>query len=138
MENIGDWLYFAVIVVAAVSSLIGSIGKKRKQAAEQQQQRQKQQPRDIFEEVIREIVAPQPSPQTYQKPAAKPVKVKPQRKAGIFGAQEGVSAFTTIVASPTELYTEEERPDITLEDLPNGADEWRKAFIYNEIFKRKY
>ncbi|MDR0699219.1 MAG: hypothetical protein LBG28_08395 [Tannerella sp.] len=112
MEEFGDWLYLIIIIIAGISSLIGTINKKNKEAAERKQ------PREIITE-------------NYSQP----------RKT----RDNDYSIFKKDIehAAPVALYTEEEYDDddntsITVEDLPANTDEWRKAFVYNEIFNRKY
>jgi hypothetical protein len=47
------------------------------------------------------------------------------------------SAMHFTSTSPV-LEIEEDHAALTLEDLPADVDDWRKAFVYNEILKPKY
>jgi hypothetical protein len=51
-------------------------------------------------------------------------------------ANEGISALNPIEIGMTDI--EEDTGGFSLEDIPNNAQEWRKVFVYNEIFDRKY
>ena len=120
MENIGDWLYIIILIIAGISSLISSISKK-KQATVQQPPR--------------EIITEGDSDYDYQfQPEATFHTERPNKK---YISKQQEKPFATTKAEPpiTEV---EEVPSITLEDLPSDTNEWRKAFIYNEIFERKY
>ena len=142
MENIGDWLYLVIIIIAAISSIIGSINKKSKQAAG------KPQPREIIAEdwegrdfrndhrpetrqpVFREK-QPVFSPHLQAQQTTNPRSGRISKKTG-----KDVSTYTQEM-SDTLLNTEEDHVAISLGDMPQNTDEWRKAFLYNEIFKRK-
>ncbi|MDR1224415.1 MAG: hypothetical protein LBL07_16260 [Tannerella sp.] len=141
MENVGDWLYVVIIIIAAISSVIGSISKKNKQAAG------KQQPREIITEewedkefrnggdtetqhsVFRENL-PEATPLHQQTihPGHRQINKKAEKDYSTFKKE-------TVYSS---LNTEEEKTAVSLEDMPANTEEWRKAFIYNEVFKRKY
>jgi hypothetical protein len=140
MENVGDWLYMVIIIIAAISSVIGSISKKNRQAAG------KQQPREIITEewedkefrngdtetqhsVLRENL-PEATPLSQQ-------TIHPEHRQINKKAEKDYSTFKkeTVYSS---LNTEEEKTAVSLEDMPANTEEWRKAFIYNEVFKRKY
>ena len=140
MEEFGDWIYIIVIIIAGIASLISSTRKKARQLAEQNQPREiitdKSDNDDSWDDFI---------PQAETKPV---VKVQPERQAkpanlflknyhtpiiDIF--QEGQSDIQFSEDMP--LVAEEEYTSITVDNLPDNTDEWRKAFIYNEIFSRK-
>jgi hypothetical protein len=140
MEEFGDWIYLIVIIIVGITSLISSTRKKARQLAEQNQ------PREIITDqsgegdLWRELTQ-----QAEKKPE---VKIQPKRQAqplkpptkdyhtpflNIY--QEGQSSIeATEIQSAVD---DEEYATLTVDDLPDNTDEWRKAFIYNEIFSRK-
>ena len=140
METIGDWIYIVVILIAGAASVLNSSRKKARQVAEQNQQ-----PREV-------IIDPNDEDDFWgeltSQPEKKPViKVQPRVQAKPTYSsiknyhspfldinQEGESALQASEMIPTEI---EDRAAIRIDDLPDGPDEWRKAFIYNEIFSRK-
>jgi len=129
MDSIGDWLYVVLLIIAGISSIIGSIGKKRREEAQKQEA-----PPDIFPDIFPEMFPEQ----AVEIPVAKPV-TQPRRKhapQNIF--QEGVSSLKTANTEAIMPDVEEETAFFTLNDIPADTDEWRKAFVYNEIFTRKY
>jgi hypothetical protein len=148
MENIGDWLYMVILIIVAFSSFIGSINKKSKQAAEKQPPREivaedwegtegdpwlgnVEPPKPVLPE-IQPVSRPQLQTQQMTVPAHRPVADR--KKATI----EHRAAFKPESFTASFLNTEEEKPTVSLEDMPTHTDEWRKAFIYHEVFQRKY
>ena len=139
MEEFGDWIYFLVIIIAGVSSLIGSTRKKAKQVAEQKQPREiitvNNENDDYWDDFIpkaeKETVV-NVIPKQKAKPVYKPAKSQKTPLLDIL--QEGQSSLQF---SETLLVADDEYSSITIDDLPDNTDEWRKAFIYNEIFNRK-
>ncbi|MDR1408651.1 MAG: hypothetical protein LBJ23_11505 [Tannerella sp.] len=142
MEEFGDWLYWIIIIIAGISSLIGSINKKNRQAAENRQ------PREVItEEWVdwedRNDGAKTPQPVIQEKIP----DLQAQRKAAFSHEQFNRDAkresdsfiFKQEAARTAALYAEDDTAATTgIGDLPSDTNEWRKAFIYNEIFKRKY
>jgi hypothetical protein len=148
MENIDNWLYWIIIIIAGISSLIGSINKKNKQAAESRQSREiiTEDWEDISENndetEIRQPVVPERQPATLERQPATVHDLHVQQKS-YFNYKSFGKKFDNKFISRNEtenaiLYTNDDNAVITLEDLPTNTEEWRKAFIYNEIFKRKY
>ena len=156
MENIGDWLYIVILVIAGLSSIISAISKKAKQGQGSQQQPQQREvimddtfdddfwgsgtPMKTFPEIgpvleVKPIQTVSPVT-TFQQKIKASASIK---KSGQFynSIQEGnpsvVHSSGSIMAD-----VEQENALITLEDLPSNIDEWRKAFVNNEIFNRKY
>jgi hypothetical protein len=136
MENIGDWLYMIIIIIAAISSIIGSINKKKSG---------KQQPREIItEEDWDDYEETQPSVSYETQPVAGPQpaqqKMSPEYRP--FGANKKTEKdYATFKREPTStiaLSVEENPASVSLEDMPANKEEWRKAFIYSEVFNRKY
>ena len=139
MEEFGDWIYILLLVVAGIASLISSMRKKTQQAAEQKQPPEISinQEEDVDDPWIpiretKPVSKPQFKRQAHQSDPKIDNKSK-QFHSSIF--QEGQPAL-----QPEEIASienEEEFSPLTIDLIPEEADEWRKAFIYNEIFSRK-
>ena len=131
-ENIGDWLYLIVLVIAGISSAFGSGRKKR------QQQTRSSQPNADSRPTEREIWQPTPPTET-NTAAYKPVyetiaqSIRHDTRKDI----KTVEATIKPAFIPQKNF-DEDHFVFSANDLPKDTDEWRKAFIYNEIFKRKY
>ena len=161
MENIGDWLYVVIIIIAAVSSIFSSIRKKSKQVSTQSQQTgqsqqsghtQQTHPREIFRGDVFDDDFWGDNTSTQQVPEKKPVPVVQQISKAKQSYQsspkqsdfsfnkilEGQSAISKNKMDSIFADNEEEYASISLEDLPSETEEWRKALVYNEIFNRKY
>ena len=134
MEEFGDWIYIIVIIVAGIVSLIGSARKKAHQAVGQNQQNRQPSPEintnpddgDDFWGTLTQQTVTEPERK------AKPVqKAKPPRITD--------GDYHTIFDTPEMQVTDMDEGNValTVNDLPDNADEWRKAFVYNEIFNRK-
>jgi len=138
MEEFGDWIYFLVIIIAGVASLISSTRKKAQQAAGQNKPREiitkKSDREDIWDDYI-----PKAEPVAAVQPVPQPLKSHPsvtkQNKQYFSIYQEGQPALQMEESKPLEI--EDNLASITIDDLPENTDDWRKAFIYNEIFNRK-
>ena len=155
MENIGDWLYVLILVIAGISSIFSAIRKKSQQTSTQTQHpQQAQQPHqappprqvtkgDVFDddfwgdktEKLPEKPAPvfKPQPKTKQSYQTLP-------KQGEYSFYQTYEGQSSIVKDNSPIFAdnEEENASITFEDLPSETEEWRKALVYNEIFNRKY
>ena len=142
MENFGDWIYVIILAIAGISSIISSFRKNAKKAAEEAQEQT--QPHevtrgDVFDDDFWGNDGQIQEPQVI-KPALK-VKYQPIEKKQPYGFnrhQEGVASFKPDKEESILLETEEIYTTVTLEDLPKDTDDWRKAFVYNEIMNRKY
>lgn len=149
MDNIGDWLYIVLLVIAGVSSLFGS-GKKKKRSPEILGQPDRDivtetesQPAGGLWDLFDEKPAPQPKPRK-----KKPATVKQQAKA----ARETVrtaktSPFLTgenrigereFTQSPVRIQPLDDEPGIMPETTFSDMSELRKAIICAEILNRKY
>jgi len=140
MEEFGDWIYFLVIIVAGVASLISSTRKKAQQAAGQSQPREiitnKSEKDDFWDDYIPKAetkpvgkIQPKSQPQPFHPSATK------QNKQYFSIYQEGQPVFEREESKPLEI--DDIHAAITIDDLPENTNDWRKAFIYNEIFNRK-
>ena len=149
MENIGDWIYVIVLIVVGISSVIGSARKKAKQTQEQESHQTK--PREIVvddtfdDDFWGDMTKKQNDPEKIIIPTIQPqlqkqqsYKSEPKQAGYSFNkSQEGVQTLTTNI-NTIFADNEEENALITLEDLPSDIDDWRKAFVHNEILNRKY
>lgn len=52
--------------------------------------------------------------------------------------QSSIANYYTDSATSEMEIGDEIHASVTLNDLPTDTNEWRKAFVYNEIFNRKY
>ena len=145
MEEFGDWIYVIILVIAGISSVISSFRKNAKQKEEAAQaQPETQQPEvirgDVFDddfwgagdqkqEPVKVIPAPAGIPQY------KPIEQLTYR---FDQHKEGTSSFNHNKKESILLENEDIFTTVTLEDLPKDIDDWRNAFVYNEIFNRKY
>ena len=147
MENIGDWLYVIIIIVAAVSSIFGSIRKKAQQTKAMPQhttrttQTTQAQPREIFrgDTFDDDFWGPE-KPAVMQQPKTKqpPHTTQKQNIFNFQSAKEGQKSIEHFNMDSTSADNEEEFASITIEDLPSNTEDWRKAFIFNEIISRKH
>ena len=145
MEEFGDWIYVIILVIAGISSVISSFRKNAKQKAEEAQAQPEPQQRevirgDVFDDDFWGTVEPKQEPVTVKPaPVSKPQYKSIEQLSYHFNQhQEGASSFNhnkdvSILLESEDVYT-----TVTLEDLPKDTDDWRKAFVYNEIFNRKY
>jgi len=137
MEEIGDWIYIVVIVIAGIASFISSMRKKTQQAAEQNRPREissHPEEEDFWNEhtpprEVKPVFTVHPTPRSFQT-----VDQQNKKYADIF--QEG--HFVLQKEEPMLIDSVEEYPAITISDLPSETEDWRKAFVFNEIFHRKY
>jgi hypothetical protein len=132
MEEFSDWLYWIIIIIAGLGSIIGSINKKMKQAGEDRQ------PHDVVKE---EWVDWDDTPPAV--PEKQPVPdLLAQRKAAFnYGtlSQKTKQAddYSIFRKEAAPVYVDDDVEPVCIDDAPAGAEEWRKAFIYSEIFNRK-
>ena len=145
MENLGDLLYVLIIIIVAITSIVKAFKKRQQQAVEMQQpqqprpvvttDREEKDPWEYWEEGQRAIL-PEAIPE--------PVPVRQSMKKPL-QANKTFRIKQDYVSSPTIAYTDtpmssvaEDYAAVTLEDLPHEPAEWRKAFVYNVIFQKKY
>ena len=143
MEEFGDWIYILIIAVVGVTSLIGSMRKKARQMAEVNNPREITTNDNDDTNLWDDFIPPAEK---------KPVTISPQKKdIPSFYTSTGkknkpflnsyIEGHPAILAESTEeigqMSASDEHASITLEDIPREANEWRKVFIYNEIFSRK-
>lgn len=137
-EELGDWIYILIIVIAGVGGLISSMRKKAQQTAELNKPREiiaeSSDEKDFWGDYI---------PQSEKKQASKTKpkmsatsSLKPNPSFNFY--QEGQPSLTPEEAEDALFSdTSEEGATFTIDDIPTDAAEWRKVFIYNEIFSRK-
>ncbi|MDR1645022.1 MAG: hypothetical protein LBS05_04260 [Tannerellaceae bacterium] len=131
MDNLGDWLYIVLLVIAGISGLLSS-GKKKKQPEEVWQQPEPETPEYSEWDSSPWDPAPQPAPPApLPRRAEQPIKTK-QAYVSLF--QEGER---NVANRQTENPPQEIPPLISAENL-RDADELKKAILYSEIFNRKY
>jgi hypothetical protein len=149
MEDIGDYIYYIFIAIAVIASLFG---KSKKKTVPRNPNPTETAPSDwgeVFGELFgTEKPQPQPQPQPVLRSATPPVaKPKTVTKKNaykpisqlideIVTTSEGMRAIKS--AETETLDMEKDTAGFSLDDIPNEAGEWRKVFVYNEIFNRKY
>jgi hypothetical protein len=141
MEEFGDWLYLIVIIIAGISSLIGSVNKRNRQAAEKKQAREitTEEWVDWEDREMPQPVIPERQATVSRRHAVAAPGLQAQHLSRKMQDNDySIFRKETERSAPFAPYTEDNSATFTAEDLPDGTDEWRKAFIYNEIFKRKY
>ena len=149
MDNLGDWLYLVLLVVAGVSGLFNS-GKKKKQQTEAKPHNPAEEAMPLpkkksFWELLEEVSTEETTKAKKKVvPKAAPKKQKehqPAAKATPFLTAE--SAIPSTIASnyKDELAVGEgeESGGLSMSDFHlNDREEVRKAIIYSEILNRKY
>lgn len=133
MDNAGDWLYIVLIVIAGISSLIGSVRKKQEHTATgqppsfEEEAKEQPSPEKKFREILQEEIRKK---QSY--PPSAPVSGKPAKRYGIqTPVEEGIPSLE-------QLFIEEDILSAPGQEILNNPDELKKAVIYTEIFNRKY
>lgn len=147
MDNLGDWLYIVLLVIAGVSSFLGSGKKKKRPAAppvasdddwmEEEPSRPSGSLWELFEER-----PPQP-----QEPTVPPVVSRNKKKKKAPPSLAATSPFLTgegkysdrISARPSApLQSVEEEPGVMPDHVFSDRTELRRAIICAEILNRKY
>lgn len=142
MDNLGDWLYIVLLVIASVSSLFSSGKKKRRTSTA------------FPEEPSKDMQPEQPSPfpkdfwddikEISEKKPAKPVKSKRKVRTTTATQQPDLSVEHPSVshASTVSSVRQKEETAIGAEIMPettfSDMAELRKAIICAEILNRKY
>ena len=142
MENIGDWFYVVILVIAGISSIFSSVRKKAQQTAQQTPPREiitTHDDDDIWKDVTKEIQYPEIKPIPVVQKQQPFQTTDKRRNYNINEYKEGVSAITKNESSTFfSAEDEEEKISVSFEDLPENTEGWRKALVYNEILNRKY
>ncbi|MDD3077808.1 MAG: hypothetical protein PHH37_01730 [Paludibacter sp.] len=155
MHDAGDYIYLVIIIIAAISGILKQ--KKKKEDAAQKTNSGK---KPVFEEILRELIPEENAPQATieTKPVFETVANKNTSEPR-YKTYENTTNFSELKArkdllihkndiekhhshfsspkkdSSTIAITDDE--DIGGLHLTN-VEEARKAFIYSEIFNRKY
>lgn len=145
MDNLGDWIYIVFLIVAAVSGLFSSKGKKKRPTQVLGQPghetvTEENIPSDRgFWEIFDEPTNPnpqQPVRQKYSQPK-KSKKTEKRSPSPFLTAEQEIQKSKVRSLQPMNLHAEEE-PSL-LQDIEfNNTEELRKAVIYSEILNRKY
>ena len=141
MEEFGDWIYILIIVIAGISSLISSARKKAREAAELNKPREvivkSDREDDFWGSLMQQTeVKPAVSGNQPKRPSKKTfLPVDKQTQTFLDRYQEGQPAIQLTETGQIEPL--EEPALFAVDDIPENTGEWRKAFIYNEIFARK-
>lgn len=146
MDNIGDYLYLLIIAVAAISGLLK---KKAKNAESHELPKQPRKKAFDFDEILRELIPEEVKPVA----PPKPVVYQPITKAATneelsyetasdpsaLRAKKHISKLANDLTEikPIEIQSSEpvsQGVNVSLETVEDA----RQAFIYAEIFNRKY
>jgi hypothetical protein len=126
MDEYGDWVYIILMVVVGISSLIGSINKKKRQ-------QEMQMPVPEYSDEPSFPIPSVPTQQERKQPPPAPKQPKRQPFSTLS------SAPTVVTVSPSETFFKPEEEHTIADELDlSDADAFRKAVIYSEILHRKY
>lgn len=158
MDNIGDWLYIVLLVVAGVSGLFGSGKKKTRpttilgqpdddeyepEPARHELQRQETK---SFRQLLDEMASEKPVSAFPRETPAAPLFSMPEKRAAkrqtpppppFLKGENSISSRKSAFTPSANLLVEEEignTPDISFSD----RDELKRAIILSEILNRKY
>lgn len=141
MDNIGDWLYIVLLIVAGISSMFGS-GKKKKRPSTILGQPDKDivteepsDPQKGFWEILQEI---QNEPAPTEKPKKKASKKTKPADQPFLSAESTLFNQQTHSTSAKQTQPIEEEPGIMPDTAFTDMAELRKAIICSEILNRKY
>ncbi len=143
MDSLGDYIYIIILAIAGLSGLLKKNKKAETSSAPKTTKRS-------WEDVLRELTPVEPEPEPASnvfEPEPIPViqKVEPQKVVSYetisdpseLRSKKSVSHISSPVKHKKEkIEIIEERP--ALEFSLNSPEEARRAFIYSEIFNRKY
>ena len=144
MDSLGDYIYLIVIGIAALS---GILKKKKKTPVATSS------PEDIlteFEEETKEYYPQEVfSPEIYRTPKEEPQKSKKITHTEFLSyestndiselkARKQVSRLEKNMQKNKDVIVEDDVPEELLEIRLGTASEAKRAFIYSEIFNRKY
>ena len=128
MENLGDWLYIVFLIMGGVSMFFSSKKEKKK-------------PTVVLGHPDGRVDAPGKKPLRNTKSAKKKLKNQinnETKPASTFNPMNESGSYLSTYVSPyakeTDVIEDELAETIHLDD-PNEA---RKAFIYSEVFGRKF
>lgn len=148
MDNAGDWLYIVFLIVAGLTSLLGS--KKKKKQTEVLGQPGKdivveseQQPQKGFWEILQDMQEEQKEP---PRPVEKTIPSSPKKNKQKQPKKAAPSPFLTAESAFNKPTSANSIADMSMPEEENiladiafdNAAELRKAVIYTEILNRKY
>jgi len=146
MDSIGDYFYLIILVIAALSGLL----KKKKQSLNANPgPSAPAKPTRSWEEVLRDLVPVEVEEEEIEKPIMQ--KMKPVEPAPSFNYKnEGTSSLRG-TKQVSQLISQKRHTDITdeteetyeqgniLQEIQlSSIHDAKRAFIYSEIFNRKY
>lgn len=137
MDSIGDYIYLIIIIIAALSGIL----KKKKPV---QSHTPDSEPQD-FEEVLRELIPQEPAivPQQpfkaqTQKETASIISYENTDDISALKAKKQVSNLNHDMQRAEKIKIAEDEKNKNNEIHLNSAEEAKRAFIYAEIFNKKY
>ena len=118
MDNAGDWLYIVFLIISAVSIFTSSKKEKKK-------------PTVVLEHPDGQLnIPPKKSTRFKKKAKIEQAPTPPQKEEG--------GSYISNYVSPYAKEVAEQAPESAVKIELNSAEEARKAFIYSEIFSRKF
>lgn len=146
MDNLGDWIYIVFLVIAAVSGLFSSKGKKKRPTQVLGQPEHDMFPEEQtpsgkgFWEILEEAAAAPQQKMPVKEKSSRPLKDRKAEKrtpSPFLTAEQEIQKSKVSSSTSMTFPTEEETS--VLQDIEfNNAEELRKAVIYSEILNRKY
>jgi len=140
MEDIGDYLYLIIVVIAGLSSLFKNKSKKKEFAPApevEEEYEYKEIPEEVFVPTpvtIPEVVYERPVSQMQAKSQETLVSYETATDFTKLKARKDISKLSTPVSKTVVEQTTETENAYSL----NTVEEARAAFIASEIFNRKY
>jgi len=143
MREVGDYIYLVLIIIAALSSVFK---KKKEKTGTSTPQPEKKKP--DFKEILKEFL-PDDEEKPLPQPVLIPTEVKPAEKAVV--TYENTTDYSALKAKKqvnndivnNQIHEKRKFGDTDpIGDTPaiefSTAEDARKAFIYSEIFNKKY
>lgn len=145
MDNSGDWIYIVFLVVAAISGLLNTKGKKKHptevlgQPGYDMLPEEKSSSEKGFWEVFEEMTAQPQEPASSYSKKHKPKKKKKAQQPEAFLSHELTEPPNPQTGTPLAATFSDNDASFSSEDIEfNNLNEVRKAIIYSEILNRKY
>jgi hypothetical protein len=149
MDDIGDYIYLIVIAIAGLSSLLKK--KKKPQGATENQERDMTGFPDLDDVIpeIREVFTPRevivPREVVVPRPREVVMEVKQDKMQTMIPTYENQTDFTKMRSKMTlknqkKTVFEEPEPEETkrISIALESSDDAARAFVYSEIFNRRY
>jgi hypothetical protein len=144
MDSLGDYLYLIIIAIAGISGLLKKKKDPTKSAAPSTTKRS-------WEDVLRELtpIENEEVEEKYVEPVytkVEPVKLEPAKVMSYETIDDSsklrAKRNTSTITSSNKSYPDQKKVALAVQSdneyALNSPEEARRAFIYSEIFNRKY